>query len=169
MSAFTIGALIVIGFLLLFFELFVPGGIIGLIGVVIILGALVAAGAEFGGGVVFPLGIACLLGVLGFFYAWFKYLPDSRLGRRVNLNTRMRKESGYTSQDLDLETLIGGRGEALSDLHPSGIAKIEGRRLDVVSSGAYITKGSPIVVSKVNSNRIVVKADREVSGAGETA
>lgn len=168
MTAFTIGALVAIGFLLLAIEVFVPGGVVGIIGVFFILAGLVGAGIQFGASVAFPLGVACLVLGVGIFFTWVKYFPDSRIGSRFNLKTQVGKESGYSSQDPSWESLTGKRGETLSDLHPSGIAKIDGKRLDVVSEGAYIPKGTPIEVSQVNSNRIVVKMVREVSDAAET-
>jgi hypothetical protein len=60
-TAFTIAALVAIGFLLLGIELFVPGGIVGLIGVMVILAALVGAGVQYGVSVAFPMGVACLV------------------------------------------------------------------------------------------------------------
>jgi membrane-bound serine protease (ClpP class) len=90
------------------------------------------------------------------------------MGSRFNLKTQIGRDSGYTSQDLSLETLIGKRGETLSDLHPAGIAKVDGQRLDVVSDGVFIPKGTPIEVTLVNSNRIVVKKLQEVPDAQGT-
>lgn len=168
MTAFTIGALVAIGFLLLAIEIFIPGGVIGIVGILIILAAIVGAGIQFGASVAFPLGVACLVVGVGFFFAWAKYFPDSRMGSRFNLKTMVGKESGYSSQDPAWEALVGKRGETQSDLHPSGIAKVEGMRLDVISEGAYIPKGSPIEVTQVNSNRIVVRLIREVSNPAQT-
>jgi membrane-bound ClpP family serine protease len=42
-------------------------------------------------------------------------------------------------------------------LHPSGIALIGGKRVDVVSGGEYIGKLTPITVTTVTGNQIVVK------------
>lgn len=78
---------------------------------------------------------------------------------RVTLRKSLAKEDGVSSQDEVLEFLIGKSGNALTDLRPAGKAIIEGKRVDVVTAGDYIVKGSPISVTGVSGNRIVVRAD----------
>ena len=51
---------------------------------------------------------------------------------------------------------VGAKGEALTELRPSGTALIEDNHVDVVSVGPYIDKGSAVVVVEVHGNRIVV-------------
>lgn len=74
----------------------------------------------------------------------------------VTLRKSLTRENGVTSQDLGLQSLIGKYGETLTTLRPSGKARIDKRRLDVVSAGDYIEKGAKVVVSTVDGNRIVV-------------
>ena len=50
---------------------------------------------------------------------------------------------------------------AVTRLRPSGVADFDGVRLDVVSDGEFIDKGTPLVISKVEGNRIVVVAREE--------
>jgi membrane-bound serine protease (ClpP class) len=75
----------------------------------------------------------------------------------VTLRKALTKKNGVTSQDDDLQQMTGLTGTALTDLRPAGKAIIDGRRMDVVSSGDYIEKGASVVVSAVNGNRVVVK------------
>ncbi|QTA85437.1 NfeD family protein [Desulfonema magnum] len=75
----------------------------------------------------------------------------------VTLRKTLTSENGVSSQDSDLQILVGKSGRALTDLRPAGKAIIDGNRFDVVSSGDYIEKNDPIVVSAVNGNRIVVR------------
>jgi membrane-bound ClpP family serine protease len=49
------------------------------------------------------------------------------------------------------------QGTAITDLRPSGTALIGGKRLDVVTRGDYIEKGSEVRVSAVEGSRIVVR------------
>ena len=53
--------------------------------------------------------------------------------------------------------LIGKNGKALTDLRPSGTALIENSRIDVVTSGEYINKGSNILVISEEGSKIVVQ------------
>jgi len=51
---------------------------------------------------------------------------------------------------------VGDNGVALSFLRPSGKAEINGARSDVVSEAEFIEKGTPIIVSEIDGNRIIV-------------
>ena len=68
----------------------------------------------------------------------------------------LSSQEGVTSQDSSMESLLGKTGVTLADLRPSGLALIEGHRLDVISQGEYIKKESQIIVHKVTGNQIIV-------------
>jgi len=57
----------------------------------------------------------------------------------------------------ELEEFMGQKGKSLSILRPSGSARINGKRLDVVSRGEYIDKDKKIIVISVTGNQIIVK------------
>lgn len=75
----------------------------------------------------------------------------------VTLNRKLSKEEGVVSQTSELEDYLGKEGETATDLHPGGTAIINGKRMDVVSRGEYIEKGTQIVVWKVTGNQIIVR------------
>lgn len=77
----------------------------------------------------------------------------------VTLRKALSREDGVASQDSELQQLMGKTGETLTTLRPAGKAMIAGRKLDVVSTGDYIEKGTAIFVSAVDGNRIVVRED----------
>jgi membrane-bound serine protease (ClpP class) len=54
-------------------------------------------------------------------------------------------------------SLVGRAGVAETALRPTGKALVDGRRLDVVSEGDFIERGSPLEVVEVAGARIVVK------------
>ncbi len=78
----------------------------------------------------------------------------------VTLKTSLSRAAGYSSQPEALAGWLGKTGEAITDLRPAGTARIDGKRVDVVSRGEYINKGSLIRVTAVEGNRVVV---REIS------
>ncbi len=82
-----------------------------------------------------------------------KILARSPLALKKSLS----KQEGVTSQDKDLQELIGKTGTVINDLRPAGKAIIDNKRFDVVSEGDYIDKDATIIVSSVDGNRIVVK------------
>jgi membrane-bound serine protease (ClpP class) len=82
----------------------------------------------------------------------FKALGASSLSLHKKLSSR----EGVSSQAPDLVSWKGKKGEAITDLRPSGTVMIEGKRLDAVTDGEYVDAGTPVVVTLVSGNRIVV-------------
>ena len=78
-------------------------------------------------------------------------------GRSGTLRTKLSKENGVTSQPLDHNDYLGSQGVAVTDLRPSGVARIRDQRLDVVTRGEYLDKQTEIIVIAVRGNQIVVK------------
>jgi membrane-bound serine protease (ClpP class) len=74
----------------------------------------------------------------------------------ATLRTTLSSSGGVTSQSAELEQFRGREGEAFTDLHPSGTALIGNRRLDVVSRGEYIVKGSAVTVVDITGNQVIV-------------
>ena len=72
------------------------------------------------------------------------------------MRDELTTEKGYVPSPEKHE-LLGKRGVALTDLRPTGLARIGDQRLDVVSEGDYIEKGSCLEVIFVESMRIVVR------------
>jgi membrane-bound serine protease (ClpP class) len=55
-----------------------------------------------------------------------------------------------------VSALTGKTGTALTQLRPSGKAKIDGEVYDVITQGDFIPKDAAIKVVKVKNNRIIV-------------
>jgi membrane-bound ClpP family serine protease len=83
----------------------------------------------------------------------------------VTLRASLDKGGGAVAQPFEWETIIGVTGVAVTDLRPSGTARFNGKRYDVVSGGEYIEKASAVVVVSAEGNRIVVKKG-ETTGEG---
>ncbi|MFH2093365.1 MAG: NfeD family protein [Pseudomonadota bacterium] len=73
------------------------------------------------------------------------------------LQRKLSKQDGVVSQKQGLETCLHMNGKAVTDLRPAGMAQINGQRLDVVTDGEYIDAGTPVVVTGVTGNRIIVE------------
>lgn len=79
----------------------------------------------------------------------------------VTLREQLSSKSGVTSQAPGMDKYLDMEGRALTSLHPAGTAMVEGKRLDVVTRGEFVDKGSKIIVIEVAANRIVVKQKEE--------
>lgn len=156
--------LVAAGVALLLVEVFVvPGftlaGVAGILALVTGLGmTLVGAGATMSAFVV-ALGrvaISILIALAGSLVL-LRLLPRLPFGRKLVLETDMEADEGYVSTPDSDRRWMGRSGTAISPLRPAGIADIDGARVDVVSDGAFIDAGTPIEVTRVDGNRIVVR------------
>ncbi|HOE12588.1 MAG TPA: NfeD family protein [bacterium] len=172
--------LFVIGILLLGLEIFVtPGfGILGVSGIVAILLSFVITlvgrspvtnpsyfyHSVDSGDVVHAMGVTIIavgLATVGFMVTPFLFpaVAQTRLGRRLVLEESESRGEGYHSHQEaeDLRDWVGARGIAYTALRPAGIAVVNGRRVDVVSEGAFVNRDDPVEVVRVEGRRIVVK------------
>jgi len=53
--------------------------------------------------------------------------------------------------------LIGHSGTAYSYLRPAGVALVDGRRIDVLTEGEFVTAGTAVRVTRIEGSRIFVK------------
>lgn len=146
------------GVALLLVELLViPGfGFAGILGIVALLAALLMSVVGSGATPEFFLFAAArivlaLLVALAASFVMLRYMPRTRFGRQLILDTGLASEP-----EGDLRWL-GERGRASSPLRPAGIAEIGGERVDVVSEGELIEAGTEVEVMRVDGNRIVVR------------
>ncbi|OPX25647.1 MAG: hypothetical protein B1H02_00975 [Candidatus Latescibacteria bacterium 4484_107] len=150
---FAIG-LLLIGFMLILIELFLIPGITlaGIGGGLAILGGVVYAYKYLGlTEAAWCLGVSFVLGAV-----LLRFVIRTGSWRRMVLNTKESGEEGFRSTPSELEALVGKEGVAVTPLHPSGTAIIEGKRINVVTEGGFVERNAKIVVEEVEGNRVVV-------------
>jgi membrane-bound serine protease (ClpP class) len=143
------------GVILLAAEIYIPGGIIGAVAVVSLVLSIVFSFIFLGVKAGFIMLAVASVSIAVAFYLALKFFPKSRIGQMLFLNKMI--EGGVTSVALG-SSLVGKKGSAMTDLRPSGTARIEGRRVDVVTQGDYIRKDQEIEVIAEEGSRVVVKA-----------
>jgi len=157
-AATVVGLLIfLLGITLFFVEThFFPGhGLSAFAGVVLVfIGMFMALGGN-NGNALFSLSVSLLV-TAGILLAFFLYLPRSGIWRKIGQNSQQRASDGYVAS-ADYTRFVGAPGTTLTLLRPSGIAEVNGARLNVVTSGEFVQPGTPIEVVKVAGNRIVVQ------------
>ena len=148
-------AVFLAGVLMIIVEILLPTvGLLAGLGVAAMLYSIVLAlGGDIGA--LTALGIALIISVV-LFLLIVSRLPSNKLWNKVVLQNRSRTEEGFVSA-VGKPELVGKSGEVLTELRPSGTARIDGRLVDVISEGAYIQKGKHIVVLSVNGSRVVVR------------
>jgi membrane-bound serine protease (ClpP class) len=148
----TIITLLIVGAVLIFLETLLPGLVAGITGLGCLLVAIYLGYQDHGfatGNVI--LAIVCLGLALGT-WAWLSFFPDSRFARKF-VSQRTVGDLG-----VDRPELLNGTGTALTQLRPSGVAKINGERVDVVTEGGLIERGTAVKVVAIEGSRIVVRA-----------
>lgn len=147
-------ALILLGLALVAVEVYlVPGfNVVGVMGVILAGAGVGYAFVEGGavGGLAAMAG-TCVVGGLLLAVLWRTGAWD-----RFILNDSLPRE------DADARTesrarLIGKAGVALSPLRPTGVAEVEGERVEVCSDGPFIAAGSRIRVVAMDRTRFLVR------------
>ena len=165
--------LFIIGVVLLMLEIFViPGfGIAGIAGLAAVLTSLAVSlignvGFSFPSGeaissAILTLAASLVMLVIAMF-SLGRFLPRSNRFNQLVLAPTLSRETGHTSADSHVEW-IGRSGIALTTLRPSGTAEIDDLRIDVVTSGEYIEKGSAVEVVAVKGSRVQVREVRKLT------
>ncbi|MDF1664337.1 MAG: NfeD family protein [Planctomycetota bacterium] len=149
MSLTIVALLFAFGVGLVFSEVFIPGGIVGVIGTLLIITAIGAAFVQHGlvEGSVF-LTLACLAG-----FAFFHFAMN-----KLSLKAEQSREDGASAIGVGFQSLLGKSGQVQTVLRPIGTARIDNNPVDVVTRGEWISPGTVIEVIEVEGNRVVVRA-----------
>jgi membrane-bound serine protease (ClpP class) len=97
----------------------------------------------------------------------FRILPRTPMGKKLLLEAPSPEEVSGAAQAAGLTELVGRSGHTESVLRPGGFARIEGRRVDVVTRGELVEAGRAVQVIQVDGNRVVVV--ESPGGAGDAA
>lgn len=157
-----------IGVVLIMAEIFIiPGfGVAGISGLVLVVGSLVAAlvgnvGLDFPdmremGSALSTMAVTLVLFV-ALLFSLGRYLPKAERFNQLVLQPELSSTAGYIAA-TSADNLLGLEGRAATDLRPSGMAVLDGKRVDVVTQGEYIEQGTTVYVTKVNGSRVEVRA-----------
>jgi len=146
---------IIAGLAFVIIEMFVPGfGAPGILGVILLaIGVILYARTPLEALIL----IVIILAILGIALTLvLQSASKGRLGKHLVLNDTLNDSEKFSAVE-DLNYFVGSEGVTLTVLRPSGTADFNGVKLDVVSDGEFIPKGSNVIISKVEGNRIVVK------------
>jgi membrane-bound ClpP family serine protease len=148
----TVLTLILVGAALLLLETILPGLIAGFLGMCALMAAIVLGYSNYGPAIGSWILLGVCLGLLVGTGVWLKYFPESRLAR-VFISQRIVGDLNVGNTEL-----VGHKGVAQTNLRPSGIASIDGQRVDVVTEGGLVERGANVEVVAVEGMRVVVRA-----------
>ena len=150
--------LLLVGFVLVVIEMYIPGfGVPGIAGILMLGGGVYFAHPSPLGAVIMVLIIVALLCI-----ALSICLHSAASGRlsksRFVLHDVATKAE--TAETADMNYFVGRTGETRTVLRPAGMAEFDGVKLNVVSDGEYIAAGAKVIVARVEGNRIVVRENK---------
>ena len=154
--------LFIVAVAFIYIELFLPGGVFGILGVVAFVASIVFAFKLYGAAAGLWIAAAELLIAIILILIGLKRFPQSRAGKLLILSRSLDKKDGY-SGTRHLEEYVGSEGETVTHLRPAGIARIGSERMDVVTEGSFIDKDKKVKIVAVEGNRIVVRELEETS------
>lgn len=156
-AGWQVPALFAVGVALLLLEIFViPGfGIVGILGIVLILGSLFLSFGMSNWSTALTTVTLSLLSVAVVVVVSFRYLPESKLFKKVSLEAQIHATVADHSHKLP----IGATGIAASDLRPMGRGEFEMKIIEVSTRGEFITRGSPIkIIAHDRKHAVVTQA-----------
>lgn len=149
-------ALLMFGSAILFIilELFVPGGILGILGVFALSYAIVSIN-ESNQFIIFAIVVSLVVFVIISLLNIYIFKKKMLFLNKLILKDKLTSEEGYIANKSEVD-LLGKEFLAYTDLRPAGIAIFEGKKYDVVSQGDFIEKDTTLIVTDVVGMRIVV-------------
>ena len=144
--------LLVVGLALLFFEILLPGLILGTCAFLTLAASVFVAYTETEEILYGHLFLGITVVSITSTVIWFiKYFPNTKMGRQL------ASTSTVGDLGIDFTDLINQTGTTYTDLRPSGKATIGDQRLNVVTEGSFIEKDNSVKVIAVEGNRVVVR------------
>ena len=145
-------ALYMLGLIAVIVEIFIPGMIVGLCGTGCVVVSIIWAYRHESHLLGHILLIISFFSFPAILFVWYKVVST-----KFSISA---SEAGFKASKGDLEKLLSVEGTTVTTLRPSGVANIEGKRVDVITTGEMLPKNTRIKVVEVKGNRVVVKPTR---------
>ena len=147
---------LLVGIALLVIEMFTPGlGAPGIMGFIALVAAVVLRADSVMSALITVAIVIVILGVCGVFI--IRSFKKGRLQKSQFVLKESISSGSTEMENADMLALVGKRGVVLNTLRPSGNAEIDDKKIDVVSDGEFINKGSEIEVVRVEGVRVLVR------------
>ncbi len=152
--------LILSGILLLAMELYVTSGshVAGLVGLTFL--ALATLFAFLSYGFLEGMGVLTVATIISLSMLYLSI----KLGiwDRIALYARLRPGAAESAR-IPPTRFLGREGTAVTPLRPTGIAEIDGERVEVTTEGSYIAAGSPVRVVAVDRQHVFVRLNKRAT------
>lgn len=129
-------------------------GTLAIIGLAIMLTSVALAAPTFLSGLYAVSGV--LVGGISSF-VFLKVFKHREMWTKLTLKDRLTNEAGYSSMNETYIHLVGEEGVALNDMRPVGTVRIRNKDYSAISNGQWIEKNSVVRIIQVDGTRILVE------------
>ncbi len=149
----TIIILLVLGVVAIGLEFFLPGGILGIVGIASLAGAIVMCFTEYGASAGLIATTLAVFFIIGALTLWLNYFHKIGPGKDFLLSTSVSKDEALDQY----QDYLGEEGVTKTALRPAGKAQFGDKRIDVLAESGMIDADRAVRVVKVEGSRIVVR------------
>ncbi|PAV29051.1 hypothetical protein CIL05_13810 [Virgibacillus profundi] len=100
--------------------------------------------------------IGVLLGGAASFF-FLKVFKKRDMWSKITLKDQLTTEAGYSSMNQGYEKLINQEAVTLNDLRPVGTIRIDNKDYSAISNGQWIAKNSAVRIVQVDGTKILVE------------
>ena len=150
----TILILIAAALVLVFFEVLLPGGVLGILAFGCVLGATALGFVEFGVVGATLVFFGSLIAVIALIFVEFKWMAKSKLAKGFFLDKTV---TGQVNDNLADREIAGQEGVTLTRLNPTGRVSIGGQTYEAFSEDGYAEAGQPVTVVSRDNFKLIIK------------
>lgn len=146
--------LLILGWLLVFLEFYLPGAIMAIFGSLLILCSIILFATQSDAAwQVLLFVLVAFVGVAGVIRLAIWSIRKSKAKNSLFLQS---DQTGYVASSFNA-ACIGKKGIALTDLKPGGYILIEDKKYQALSVSGYINKGHEVLVISGQEESLMVK------------
>jgi Membrane-bound serine protease (ClpP class) len=146
--------LLIIAFVLVFLEFFLPGGILGIFGAFFVVLSLVAFYLEGHSPLALLAYFTFVVVALAILIRYIlKAIQSTGKENTIMLDD---DQEGYVATGFD-KSLIGKTGTVLADLRPAGKIVVDGIEVQALSEMGYLSKGTEVQIVGGKGSHLIVK------------
>lgn len=151
-----IGTILILlaGLLLIYFEFYLPGGIMGLTGGVLLFSNIIYVATKSDSMIhLFAIIAATIAGLIIIVKLALNRIKKAKPGDSIYHDD---DQEGYCASAYDKD-IIGKEGVAMSNLSPSGYVVIEDKKIQALSQVGFIKKGEKIIAIGGQGSHVIIK------------
>lgn len=136
-------------------EFFMPGLVLGTLGVLCLLASGVMAVMYVPDIAIFIIAFE-VFGLAVAIAGGMYFMPRTRAGKALILQESSQLGGDWVAVESDT-SLVGEIGEVFTTLRPAGTIVVNNKRIGAVTGGDFIEEGAAVRVVEVHGNRVVVE------------